>query len=240
MEYVCLAAGRGTRMGSLSRYLQKCMYPIGLHPFLEYSIRNLVLHSDFNPDEDSLTLVIGHHQEQVRSYFGSEYQGLKIRYVQQQQQLGTSHAIHLAYETLLPTSSIIAWLADLYVPIELFDEIRSHSSDNVQTLAMATPGTSSEIQVTVEKNIVTRSWKGSSGLVDIGLWKLAPDILGAMMERHEGEYRIMPNLQHAIESGKQIVALFAEEWVHLGGNEPSTKDNLRAVIERVLELEQST
>jgi NDP-sugar pyrophosphorylase family protein len=240
MEYVCLAAGLGTRMGGLGRYLQKCMYPIGLHPFLEYSIRNLVLHSHFDPKDDRLTLIVGHHQEQIRSYFGSEYQGLKIGYVQQQEQLGTSHAVHLAYERLQPNGPIIVWLADLYVPIKLFEEIRSHPSDTVQTLAVATPGTPSEIQVTVENNTVKRSWKGSSGLADIGLWKLAPDILGRMMERHEGEYRIMPNLQHAIESGKQIAALMAKEWVHLGGNEPSTKDNLRAVIKRVLELEWRT
>ena len=26
--FICLAAGKGTRMGRLSSYLQKCMYPL--------------------------------------------------------------------------------------------------------------------------------------------------------------------------------------------------------------------
>ena len=126
MEYVCLAAGKGTRFGLLGRYLQKCMYPVGLTPFVAYTVKNLIRSRAVDLSRDRLTFVVGHHAEQVQRYFGPCFEGLTIHYVEQLEQLGTGHALHLVSQTLQPTQPVVAWLADLYVPTALFEQLHAH------------------------------------------------------------------------------------------------------------------
>ena len=236
VDYFCLAAGKGTRFGHLGRYLQKCMYPVGLRPFLELSVRNLVSSSEFDSERDRLILVVGQFQEQVRAYFEDTYEGLKITYVEQPRPLGTGHALHLAYETAEPTEPVVAWLADLYVPTELFEQLQQHSYPNAQTLGSGHDGEKPDLQVSVSGDRVVKAWRGV-GDFDTGLWKLSPEVLSLMTAQRHGEYRMMPNLQLALEQGHDIGFVKTDEWLHLGGTHPSPEENVRAVVARVLELE---
>ena len=93
MDFVCLAAGKGTRFGALGRYLQKCMLPVALTPFLEYTVRNLRRNPACDPERDRLLVLVGHRGEQVRAYFGDAYEGLPIRYLEQGEARGTGHAL---------------------------------------------------------------------------------------------------------------------------------------------------
>lgn len=238
MEYVCLAAGKGTRFGDLGRYLQKCMYPVGLRPFLELSVRNLVRSSMLDVNRDRLVLVVGHFQEQVRTYFGERYEGLKICYVEQPQRLGTGHALHLAYEAVQPTEPVIAWLADLYVPTDLFEALQRHGVANVQTLGPGYDEEKPDLRVSVLGDRVVKAWQGEGDHFDIGLWKLSPAVLSLMTAQRHGEYRMMPNLQLALEKGHSIGFIKTDEWLHLGGTQPSPEKNVRTVVARVLELER--
>ena len=236
MDYVCLAAGKGTRFGRLGDYLQKCMYPMGLRPFLEFSIRNLLHSRYFDPTQDKLILVVGHHAEQIRNYFGEVYEGLELEYLPQPQALGTGHALHLVWEVYKPSQPVIVWLADLYVPPSLFERIFNHPEANVQTLAAGPEDESPKVRVTTKGKRVTRAWCGE-GDYDIGLWKLSPEVLQGMTMRTENEVRVLPNLQRAIEAGARVGFVRADEWLHLGGTKPSPEANVREVVARVLELE---
>ena len=236
MEYVCLAAGKGTRFGELGRYLQKCMYPVGLRPFLELSLRNLVRSSELEVKRDRLVLVVGQFQEQVRAYFGTCYEGLEIFYVEQAEPLGTGHALHLAYEAARPKEPVIAWLADLYVPTGLFEKLQHHEAPNVQTLGPGHDDEKPDLQVSVSGDRVVKAWRGE-GDYDVGLWKLSPEVLKLMTAQRHGEYRMMPNLQVALEGGHNIGFVKTDAWLHLGGTQPSPEANVRAVVRRLLELE---
>ena len=119
MNLICLAAGKGSRFGNLGSYLQKCMYPIGLKPFLEFSVRNLT-DSGIDVAASSLTLVVGHLKEQIQSYFGETYNGLKINYVVQAEALGTGHAILTAYQKGGLSGPCVVWLADSYMKTAQF------------------------------------------------------------------------------------------------------------------------
>lgn len=239
MEFVCLAAGKGSRLGELGRYLQKCMYPVGVRPFLEWSLHNLLHSGAVDPAGDRLTLVIGHHGEQVRAYFGSEYQGLTLGYLEQRELLGTAHALHLAAEALRPNEPVIAWLADLYVPSALFAAIRAHPGGDVLTLGPGHERDSADIRIATEGARVTRSFRGDGELSDIGLWKFSPPMLRGMLARRDGEYRVLASVQAAIERGARVGFLTANEWIHLGGTVPSPEANVRTVVGRLLALERA-
>lgn len=238
MDYLCLAAGKGTRFGLLGRYLQKCMYPIGLRPFLAYSVDHL--RSSLAAKESAeLVIVIGHHGEQVRAYFGEGDCRLKITYLDQGEPRGTGHALKRAWDAYRPTKPVIVWLADLYVPSALFAAVRTHPAPNVVTLARGLPGESDALRASLAGERVTRVWQGESDLFDIGLWKLQPEVLAAMTEvkADNGEYRALPNLQRCIERGADVGWVTAEEWLHLGGTQPTPEQNVLAVVHRVLALE---
>jgi NDP-sugar pyrophosphorylase family protein len=237
MDYICLAAGKGTRFGHLGRYLQKCMYPVGLRPFLEYSLANLRQSAGLDVSADRLTIIVGHHGEQVRAYFGAAYRGLRLGYLEQRELLGTGHALRLAHDALAPRESVVAWLADTYVPVELFERLRACPAPNAQTVAPGPPGEKPDLRVSVAEGRVRKAWQGEGELYDIGLWKLSPAVLSGMTETRHGEYRMMPNLQLALERGHEVAAIHADEWLHLGGVHPTPEANALAVARRVLELE---
>ena len=235
MDYVCLAAGKGTRFGALGRYLQKCMYPVGLTPFVEFSVRNLSRVAD--PTRDRLLFVVGHHGEQVKGYFGERYRGLELAYTLQPNPLGTAHALHLASERLQPSGPVVVWLADLYVPAVRFREVLEHPEHNVQTLAPGPESESDKVRVLTEGDLVTKAWCGGGERFDIGLWKFSKEVVAGMMKRREGEYRVLPNLQEAIDEGHRVGFVEADEWLHLGGTVPTAEENVRRVVRRVWALE---
>lgn len=238
MDVVCLAAGKGTRFGSLGRYLQKCMLPVALTPFLEYSVRNLRRALAGDVGRHRLTFLIGHHGQQVRAYFGDDYDGLELRYLDQGEALGTGHALNRVAPTLAPGEPALAWLGDLYVPSELFARLLAHPSSHALTLAPAGLDENASVRVTTEGPRVVCAWYGEGPLADIGLWKLAPEAMSAMTEPTGAEVRALPNLQRQIEGGLEVGWLQADEWLHLGGVTPTPEANVLAVQQRVLELEE--
>ena len=245
MEFVCLAAGRGTRFGQLGSYLQKAMYPVGLRPFVAYSVRNLALSGAFDPERDRLTFVVGHHAQQVRSYFGNRYApepaggpALEVGYLEQDEPLGTGHALHVAFEALRPAEPTIAWLADLYVPRGLFAAVRAHAADDVLTIGPDPERENPNVAVTRDGDRIVEAWQGTEDRYDVGLWKFSPAVLAAMLGREVDEFRALPSLQREIAAGRAEVGwVETDEWLHLGGTAPTPEQNVRAVVRRVFELE---
>jgi choline kinase len=120
--YVCLAAGRGTRMEPLSAYLHKAMIPFGGLPLLAYSILSV-------PQGSEIVIVVNYLKEQITAYFGDSFQGRKIRYFTQRNPQGTGDALFQFAEEFRPTHPIIVWQADqLIFPEEI--EILSRSEPN--------------------------------------------------------------------------------------------------------------
>ncbi|MEY1554297.1 NTP transferase domain-containing protein [Yoonia sp. R2331] len=236
MNLICLAAGKGSRFGNLGGYLQKCMYPIGLNPFLELSVRNLTM-SGIDLSTSSLTLVVGHFKEQIQSYFGDSYNGLKINYVVQDAALGTGHAIQTAYQKAGLTGPCVVWLADGYVKPTQFSAILAHKMPIVQSVAADRDPAHAKIRVSLNDHQITQAWEGDSDYVDIGLWKFSEAMVKRMTGRKEVEYRIMPNLQDAIMDGENIGYLIEDEWLHLGGTEPTPEINTLRIAQRVRVLE---
>ncbi len=87
MQAVILAAGRGTRMGELTNDVPKPLLKIKGRPILEYTMYNL-------PDEvDEVILVVGYKGQMIRDYFGDQWQGKKIIYVEQKELKGSGPAV---------------------------------------------------------------------------------------------------------------------------------------------------
>jgi hypothetical protein len=82
---------------------------------------------------------------------------------------------------------------------------------------------------------VTCAWRGTSEYVDIGLWKVPPSIVDSLLSHRTDEHRFLPVVQGAIQEGLEVAAMISQQWMHLGGTEPSVTENIRAVTRALLQ-----
>jgi NDP-sugar pyrophosphorylase family protein len=94
MQALILAAGRGTRMGTLTESTPK--------PLLVAAGRTLLEHKfDMLPEAvDEVVLVVGYHGAQIRASLGDSYNGRRITYVEQEVLDGTGGAVWKARPVL--------------------------------------------------------------------------------------------------------------------------------------------
>jgi UDP-N-acetylglucosamine diphosphorylase / glucose-1-phosphate thymidylyltransferase / UDP-N-acetylgalactosamine diphosphorylase / glucosamine-1-phosphate N-acetyltransferase / galactosamine-1-phosphate N-acetyltransferase len=235
MEYVCLAAGKGSRFGRLGTYLQKCMYPIDLRPFLEHTLRQWLEGAAVDATADRLTLVVGHHAQQLRVYFGDSFEGVPLRYVNQEEQRGTGHALGLAAGGLREEHAALVWLADLFVTADVFQRVLGHPAETLVTLAPGPEGDNERVRVRRAGDRMARVWEGDEPLYDVGLWKLPVTVMRDLrrVRTAAGEFRVLPNLQQHVDDGLAVGWLEIGSWVHLGGTDPTPEENVRRVVDRV-------
>lgn len=94
MQCVILAAGHGKRLRPYTQTLPKHLLEVNERPILEYGLKHL-------PDQISqVVLVIGWLGQKIRRYFGSQFSGRRIIYVEQRERLGTGHALTLCRDIL--------------------------------------------------------------------------------------------------------------------------------------------
>lgn len=230
-----MAAGRGTRLGRLGTYLQKCMYPVGLRPFLELTLAEAAAAGG-----ERVHLVVGHLGEQVRAYFGSSFAGMELVYVEQEEPNGTGAALGLVAPSLARAlGSVVVWQADVHVPRRVFEAVAGHRSPNAVTL-VDEPDAPRELLATVVADAVSRVWGGVGPYSDGGVWKLEPRLLAALggpsgARAGAGEVRALPNLQRLIDAGEaRVGAVVAGERLHLGGTHPTPEENVVHVVSRLL------
>lgn len=77
------AAGKGSRLQSLSGDLPKAMFSVGKRPMLEYVLENISF-----IDEKEIYIVVGYGKDKIIEHFGNRY-----HFVEQKEQLGTGHAV---------------------------------------------------------------------------------------------------------------------------------------------------
>lgn len=87
MQAVILTAGKSTRTYPLTFTRPKALLKILNKPILEHSLDQL------KGLVDEVILVVGYKADMIKEYFGSEFSGMKITYVEQGKQLGTGHAV---------------------------------------------------------------------------------------------------------------------------------------------------
>jgi len=90
MQVVIFAAGRGSRLMPLTKELPKPMLEVCGIPILEHTFKSL-------PDSiDEVILVVGYLNKKIIDYFDTEYDSKKIKYVVQDELLGTFNALNCA------------------------------------------------------------------------------------------------------------------------------------------------
>ena len=93
-EALILAAGKGTRMWPLTENYPKPLLPLCGKPIIEQQITALR-----KVGVSKINILIGHRMKQISDLVGSgEKYNVEIKYIVQNEQKGTGHAVSLAEE----------------------------------------------------------------------------------------------------------------------------------------------
>lgn len=120
MKLVILAGGRGTRMGALAAACPKPMVPIAGKPILAYQLE---LAGRYGVRD--VIVLLGHMGDAIRSHFGSQWQGMHLEYLQEEQPLGTAGAVRSA-QSLLDDDDFLVFYGDTIVDIDLHSLTSAH------------------------------------------------------------------------------------------------------------------
>jgi len=165
MQAVILAAGKGTRMGDLTRTVPKPLLEVAGKTLLEWKCTAF-------PDEiTDIVIVIGYLGEKIRERLGNSYGGKKITYVEQENPVGGTMDALLQAKQHLTGKFLVMMGDDIYAT----EDVRACLSREWALLAAHVP------DVSVGGTLVTRDGvleeirehsHGGSGLVSTNLFVL--------------------------------------------------------------------
>ncbi|MEX1141792.1 MAG: NDP-sugar synthase [Thermoleophilaceae bacterium] len=132
MQALVLAGGQGTRLRPLTYTTPKPVMPLAGRPFLTFMLDWLRGHG-----VDEAILSCGFMSEGVRSVLGDVYAGMRLRYVVEDEPLGTAGPVRLALDEGLLDERLLVLNGDVLTDIDLGAEIAAHERSGARcTLAL--------------------------------------------------------------------------------------------------------
>lgn len=200
MQTVILAGGLGTRLKPLTETVPKPMVSVAGVPYLVHQLRLLA-----RQGIDDVLLLTGYLGEQIEQYFGDGSSlGLRIRYSQEPEPLGTAGALRHAASFL--DRDFLLIYGDSYLPIQYPDVLgclRASSAEAVIVLYdNSIEDTSVRNNIAVDENLVVSTYEKNSprddlNYVDAGVLALRRSVLEfipAALARVSLEQQVFPRL----------------------------------------------
>lgn len=116
-----LAGGEGTRLRPLTRTVPKPVMPLAGRPFLTFMLDWLRRHG-----VDEVILSCGFLSDAVRDVLGDIYDGLRLRYVNEPEPLGTAGPVRLALDEGLLEQQLMVLNGDVLCDFDLSAQLEVH------------------------------------------------------------------------------------------------------------------
>ena len=132
MQALVLAGGQGTRLRPLTLSVPKPVMPLAGRPFLTFMLDWLRRHG-----VDEVLLSCGFLSDAVERVLGDIYQGVRLRYVIEDEPLGTAGPMRLAADMGLLADRVLVLNGDTLTDLDLTAEVAQHERTGaVGTLAL--------------------------------------------------------------------------------------------------------
>jgi mannose-1-phosphate guanylyltransferase len=132
MQALVLAGGEGTRLRPLTYTTPKPVIPLAGRPFLSFMLDWLARHG-----VDEAILSCGFMSDDVRRVLGDIYDGMRVRYVVEEEPLGTAGPVRLALDEGLLDERLLILNGDVLTDMDLTAELEQHDRTGARaTLAL--------------------------------------------------------------------------------------------------------
>jgi mannose-1-phosphate guanylyltransferase len=132
MQALVLAGGEGTRLRPLTHTVPKPVMPLAGRPFLTFMLDWLRTH-----DVDDVLLSCGFLAHAVEDVLGEEYDGMRLRYVHEDEPLGTAGPVRLAADEGLLADRVLILNGDVLTDMDLTAQLAFHDQKDARaTLAL--------------------------------------------------------------------------------------------------------
>ena len=122
MQALVLAGGEGTRLRPLTLTTPKPVMPFAGRPFMTFMLDWLASH-----DVDDVILSCGFMSDAVEGVLGDSYEGMTLRYVHEEEPLGTAGPLRLALDTgALTNERLYVLNGDVLTDMDLTAEREQH------------------------------------------------------------------------------------------------------------------
>ncbi len=213
MKAVILVAGDGTRMRPLTLTKPKTLLEVSEKPLIEHIVRRL-------PDEvDEIIMVVGYLGRQIVDYCGDEFMGRKVRYVWQENKLGTYHALKICQPLIAQGERFFLLMGDDIHGKEGLKECLKYAlgvlvqeSDDPKKFGVVITNKDGSIAEFVEKPEIP-----PSNLVSTGAMLLDTHVFEYEPEAHSnGEYYLTTAIAKMLKDGYRIYAVKSRLWIPIG------------------------
>ena len=169
VDYVLLAAGKGTRLWPVTEETPKVMIRIMEKPILEWMVDGIVGHAG------RIIVVVGAGKEKIIAHFASKQYRKKMVFVEQAKQLGTGHALLQAEKFV--DGDFVVLNADTFFDPSIFSLLKKKAKPgDYFAVAKAVPDASKYGVYTVKNGMVAglveKPAKAKEGLINTGLFHL--------------------------------------------------------------------
>jgi mannose-1-phosphate guanylyltransferase len=132
VQALVLAGGEGTRLRPLTYTTPKPVMPLAGRPFLSFMLDWLRSHG-----VDEVILSCGFMSDGVRRVLGDIYDGMRLRYVIEEEPLGTAGPVRLALDEGVLEDRLFVLNGDVLTDIDLSAELAQHERTSARvTLAL--------------------------------------------------------------------------------------------------------
>jgi mannose-1-phosphate guanylyltransferase len=132
VQALVLAGGEGTRLRPLTLTLPKPVIPLAGRPFLSFMLDWLHRHG-----VDDVLLSCGYRSHDVERVLGDRHRGMRLRYVVEEEPLGTAGPLRLAADEGVLADLVLVLNGDCLTDIDLTAEVARHEATGaVATLAL--------------------------------------------------------------------------------------------------------
>lgn len=182
-----LAGGLGSRLRPFTYEIPKPMLLVKGRPILEYNIRNLIEHG-----AREIVLGVGYKKEVIKDYFGTRFNGAKIRYCIEKTPLGTAGALKKA-ERYLKDGTFFACngdeIKDVNYSAMLKLHIRKHALGVLALKKLQNTEQFGVVELSGNKIIrfveKPRAGETLSKVVSAGAYVLEPEVLKLIPKRRK-------------------------------------------------------